>query len=98
MGGAQIGSAGTGISGWVDYSRIQIVATHENISTEMLLAYAFAHEIAHLLGAAHGPVGIMHDEWDSSELLGMQRVCLQFDKSERDRMRSEVLARMQPSH
>lgn len=98
LGGAEIGPAGTGISGWVNYDLIQIVATRENISTEMLLAYVFAHEIAHLLGAVHESVGIMHDEWVLRELRRMGRVSLQFDRRQRDHMRTEVLARMQPSY
>jgi len=84
-----------GVSAWVNYQVIQIVATRENISVHMLLAYVFAHEIAHLLVAVHEPAGVMHDCWGSLDLRRLERVYLKFDKKERAQIRAEVQARMQ---
>ncbi len=98
LGGAEIGTKGTGVSGWINYDVIQIVATREGVSAHMLLAYVFAHEIAHLLGAVHEPAGVMHDRWGSLELRRLERVYLKFDKKQRDHIRAQVQARMQPSH
>lgn len=83
-----------GVSAWVNYHVIQVVAARENISLHMLLAYVFAHEIAHLLGAVHEPAGVMRDRWGSLELRRLERVYLKLDKKQRDQIRSEVQARM----
>jgi hypothetical protein len=96
LGSAEIGANGTGVSGRVNYDVIQIVAARGNISVQMLLAYVFAHEIAHLLGAVHEPAGVMHDCWGPVELQRLERVYLNFDKKQRDHIRAEVQTRIQP--
>jgi Putative peptidase family len=98
LGAAMTDSAGTGVSGWIDYDLVQVIATRGGgVAPEMLLACAMAHEIGHLLGLGHEPLGLMQGHWGSWEMTQLARAYLHFNRKQRDRLQAEVLARM-PSH
>ena len=94
LGVAVTNSAGTGVSGWVDYDLVQVIATREGVAPELLLAYAITHETGHLLGLAHESLGLMEGHWSSREMRQLARVYLHFNRKQRERLQAEVLARM----
>jgi hypothetical protein len=94
LGGATMNSAGAGVSGWVNYDLAQVTAAREGVAPELLLAYAIAHEMGHLLGLAHEPLGLMQGHWSSREMPQLARAHLHFSRKQRDRLQAEVLARM----
>jgi hypothetical protein len=66
----------------------------EGVPPEMLLAYAIAHKVEHLLGAVHESLGIMQGHWSSQEMPQIARAyLLHFSRKQRDRLRAEVLDR-----
>jgi hypothetical protein len=94
LGCATTNSAGTGVSGWIDYDLVQMTATREGAAPELLLANAIAHEVGHLLGLAHEPLGLMQAHWNSREMQQLARAYLHFNGKQRQRLQTEVLARM----
>lgn len=94
LGGAITNSAGTGVSGWINYELAQVIATREGVSPELLLAYAIAHETGHLLGLPHESLGLMQGHWSGREMQQLGRAYLHFNRKQRERLRAEVLTRM----
>jgi hypothetical protein len=94
LGGAITNSAGTGVSGWVNYDLVRLLATREGVAPELLLAYAIAHETGHLLGLPHESLGLMQGHWSSREIQQLVRAYLHFNRKQRERLQAEVLARM----
>jgi hypothetical protein len=93
LGAATTDSAGTGVSGWVNYDLVQVIATREGVAPELLLAYAITHETGHLLGLGHESLGLMEGHWSSREMRQQARAYLHFNRKQRERLEAEVLAR-----
>jgi hypothetical protein len=65
--------------------------TYRGATTDQILGYALAHEIAHLLGLdAHSDVGIMRAAWSPIDLLNLAYGDLAFTTHEAAVIRSEV--------
>ena len=68
MGAAVRTRGGTAIA-YVFYRRVQAEAERYQVSTELVLACAMAHELGHLLlpARAHAPAGLMRACWSRDE-------------------------------
>jgi hypothetical protein len=73
---------------------VQVIATTEGMAPELLLAYTIAHEVGHLLGLPHESLGLMQGHWNSREMQRLARAYLHFNRKQRERLQTEVLARM----
>ena len=65
-------------------------------TSAQILGYAMAHEIGHLLGLRHSPVGIMRAGWRWNDLLDLAYGDLVFTPQEAAVVRAEVQMRQQP--
>lgn len=61
-------------------SRVQDAADEAGVPWTIVLSYAAAHEIGHLLLGkdAHTPAGLMRANWDRSDFQAMYQLCLHF--------------------
>jgi len=78
----------------VFFDRVHQMASGRR-DTAMILGYAMAHELGHLLlgAASHSAVGIMRPIWSNKDVLTGLRVQFSFSKAQRTNLRAAVLTR-----
>ena len=83
-----------GVNVTIFYDRLRDTATQRGISVNLLLAYALAHEIGHVLQRStnHSPHGLMSEVWRTEEFDRIHTTSLTYGKSEVTRMQ-RTLAR-----
>lgn len=75
----------------VIWPRVQNFAIWLGINSDLLLAYAMAHEIGHLLSPiGHHSIGVMEPAWDREDAMNMARGRLGFCDRDAEHMRSYV--------
>ena len=76
--------AGGGGYASVFLSRVQDAADEAGVPRTIVLSYAAAHEIGHLLLGkdAHTPAGLMRANWDRSDFQAMDQLRLQFSNEQ----------------
>lgn len=75
----------------VIWPRVQNFANWLGINSDLLLAYAMAHEIGHLLSpVGHHSIGVMEPAWDRDDALNMARGRLGFCDRDVEQMRTYV--------
>ena len=89
-------AGGFGFMAYVFYQRVEELCGHE-FPKAPVLGHMIAHELGHLLlgSNTHSRSGIMHVPWRSWEL---QRACefgMRFSKQQSDRIRANVLRRLE---
>lgn len=97
LGFAQLGDNGApGHVVSVFYDRVKPLAADLGCSKTVILGYAMAHEIGHLLLGAdsHCPNGVMRANWTEKELLSASTGRFGFFPWQAARMRAEVRRRM----
>ncbi len=95
----QPGDGSPGVSAGVFYGRAHELARLGDASEAQILACLVAHELGHLLlgPGAHTASGIMQPEWSRGDWRAAAWGRLAFDRSQGERIRSAVLARLAPS-
>ncbi|HXD15521.1 MAG TPA: hypothetical protein VN654_00815 [Vicinamibacterales bacterium] len=81
------GDSGTGSFATIFADRVAVVARDAGLPRASLLGAVMAHEIAHLLGAGHGPDGLMGAPWSQAELHRSHAHGWRFSPDEGERMR-----------
>ena len=75
----------------VIWPRVQNFAAWLGINSDLLLGYAMAHEIGHLLSpVGHHSIGVMEAAWDREDALNMARGRLSFCDRDAEQMRMYV--------
>jgi len=92
----QPGDGSPGVSAGVFYRRAHDLARLGDASEAQILACLLAHELGHLLlgPGAHASSGIMQPEWSRADWRAAAWGRLAFDRSQEERIRSAVLARL----
>ncbi|MFN7994207.1 MAG: hypothetical protein U0Q18_11420 [Bryobacteraceae bacterium] len=74
-------------------NQILVTAANTGLDPDLMMAYAAAHEIGHLLmGRAHRDAGIMRAIWERNDIRAMAKLELCFSKEEKLAMRRYLLA------
>ena len=96
----QPGDGSPGVSAGVFYRRAHDLARLGDASEAQILACLVAHELGHLLlgPGAHAASGIMQPEWSRADWRAAAWGRLAFDRSQAERIRSAVLARVASRH
>jgi hypothetical protein len=82
---------GAGCMAYVFYARIEALAAYGDATPSVILGYAMAHEIGHLLlGPGHSPFGIMRAEWNRGDLQLASRQQLGFVPAQAKSLRAAV--------
>ncbi|MBS1825927.1 MAG: hypothetical protein JST93_11445 [Acidobacteria bacterium] len=75
----------------VIWPRVQNFSILLGINSDLLLGYAMAHEIGHLLSpVGHHSIGVMDPSWDRDDAIDMARGRLMFCDRDAESMRREV--------
>ncbi len=92
----QPGDGSPGVSAGVFYRRAHDLARLGDASEAQILACLVVHELGHLLlgPGAHTASGIMQPEWSRADWRAAAWGRLAFDRSQEERIRSAVLARL----
>jgi len=92
----QPGDGSPGVSAGVFYRRAHDLARLGDASEAQILACLVVHELGHLLlgPGAHAASGIMQPEWSRADWRAAAWGRLAFDRSQEERIRSAVLARL----
>ena len=103
LGFSQNGDAVTpGFVASVFYHRVETLSVELGCARAVVLGYALAHEIGHLLlgTSSHSPQGIMRAQWTEKELLSASAGRFGFFPQQGAKMRAEVesRARAQAAH
>jgi hypothetical protein len=96
LGFAQLPDDGTpGFVASVFYHRVESLSVELGCARAVILGYAMAHEIGHLLlgTSSHSPQGIMRAQWTESELLSASAGRFGFFPQQGAKMRAGVQAR-----
>ena len=77
---------------FVFYHRVESLAVELRGARDVLLGYALAHEVGHLLmgSNSHSPTGIMRARWTEKELRLASAGCVSFFPQQAAKMRAEV--------
>lgn len=97
LGFSLIPAVGFGHNAYVSADRAWQLAQDQEIPLELVLGYAVAHELGHLvLGLnAHWATGLMRAEWDTEDLRRATQGSLRFTAQQSAQIRAGALARQQ---
>jgi hypothetical protein len=92
MGNALGDSHGPEGTAFVYRDRVLDVARARNLDVGVLLGYAMAHEMGHLLlpYPSHAVTGIMHTDWDGADFVQMSGGTLRFTSAEASAIRTRA--------
>jgi hypothetical protein len=90
---------GNGTYATVLYDRVEELAARTDCRREVLLAYATAHEVGHLLlgSNTHAPFGIMAPRWERHALGLAEKRRLHFSRVETQQLRARLQALVAPT-
>jgi hypothetical protein len=92
--GAAVRTGGGNLVAYAFYHRVRALARRYEVSTELVLACAIAHELGHLLlpVPGHSAGGLMRACWSRKEFLRAGRGQLTFSPEEMARIRAGLVA------
>jgi hypothetical protein len=87
--GAAVRTGGGSLVAYAFYHRVRDLAHRYDVSTELVLACAIAHELGHLLlpVRGHSDTGLMRGCWSRDEFQRAEQRQLNFSRDEIDRIR-----------
>jgi hypothetical protein len=94
---AEGGEGEFGCDAWVFYDKVREAAALTGLSLPQIFGTVIAHELGHLLLGtnSHSRSGLMRARWSREELFAADLGELVFSNSERDRIKSSIVARRQ---
>lgn len=92
MGNALGDARGAGGTAFVYSDRVREVAQGRSLDVTLVLAYAMAHEMGHLLlpAPSHAVAGIMHADWDGPDFRNMAADALRFTPAQAKAIRARA--------
>jgi len=92
MGNALGDARGAGGTAFVYSDRVREVAHGRDLDVTLVLAYAMAHEMGHLLlpAPSHAVAGIMHANWDGADFRNMAADALRFTSAQASAIRARA--------